>query len=90
MDVFKGARWRFVVRDNGVGFDIHQGHGPSHVGMKIMRERAAGIGAQVTFASVPGHGSSATLSLPTHPTTGHGAGGQALKQDSLAGLEQEA
>lgn len=90
LDVFKGASWRFVVRDNGVGFDINQGHGPSHVGMKIMRERAAGIGAQVTFASVPGRGTSATLSLPTHPTTGHGAGSKALRQDSLAGLAPDA
>ncbi len=90
LDVFKGASWRFVVRDNGVGFDITQDHGPSHVGMKIMRERAVGIGAQVTFASVPGRGTSATLSLPTHPTTGQGAGIKALKPDLLAALEQEA
>ena len=90
LDVFKGSSWRFVVRDNGVGFDTNQGHGPSHVGMKIMHERAAGIGGKVAFSSVSGRGTSATLSLPTHPTTGHGAGGKTLRQDALAGLAQDA
>jgi two-component system nitrate/nitrite sensor histidine kinase NarX len=70
LEVIKGARWRFVVRDNGVGFDAGLGHGPSHVGMKIMRERASGIGAQVEVASTPGQGTTATLTLPTHPVTG--------------------
>ena len=58
-----------MVRDNGVGFDTGQGHGQSHVGMKIMRERAGGIGAEVEIVSGPGQGTTATLTLPTHPVS---------------------
>lgn len=72
LDVTKGSGWRFVVRDNGVGFDVHQGHGESHVGMKIMRERANRIGADVIVDSVPGQGTTVTLTLPPHPVTGGG------------------
>ncbi len=86
LEVFKGARWRFVVRDNGVGFDMNQAHGQSHVGMKIMRERAQGIGAEVQVISRPGGGTAATLTLPTHPVTGGGVATTGLELDSLAGL----
>jgi two-component system nitrate/nitrite sensor histidine kinase NarX len=86
LEVFKGARWRFVVRDNGVGFDINQPHGQSHVGMKIMRERAGGIGARVEIVSRPGEGTRATLTLPTHPVTGGGVAITGLELESLAGL----
>ena len=72
LDVFKGAHWRFVVHDNGVGFDLHSGHGESHVGMKIMRERAERIGAEVAILSDPGQGTTVTLTLPPHPVTGGG------------------
>ena len=67
MEVLKGAQWRFMVRDDGVGFDTGHGNGPSHVGLKIMRERASGIGAEVTFVSGPGKGTVTTLTLPAHP-----------------------
>ena len=67
LDVFKGERWRFVVRDDGVGFDAAQTHRETHVGMKIMRERAARIGAQVNVVSQSGAGSVVTLTLPLHP-----------------------
>ncbi|MEO7400545.1 MAG: histidine kinase, partial [Polaromonas sp.] len=86
LEVFKGARWRFVVRDNGVGFDTKQAHGQSHVGMKIMRERAVGIGAEVQIASRPGGGTVATLTLPTHPVTGGAVATTGLELESLAGL----
>ena len=86
LEVSKGARWRFVVRDNGVGFDMNQAHGQSHVGMKIMRERAEGIGAKVQVISRPGGGTVATLTLPTHPVTGGGVATTGLELDSLAGL----
>lgn len=72
LDVVKGSRWRFVVRDNGVGFEAKQGHGQSHVGMKIMRERADRIGAEVTVVSALGQGTTVTLTLPPHPVTGGG------------------
>lgn len=75
IDVLKGARWRFLVRDNGIGFDTGQNHGQSHVGMKIMSERAARIGAGVTVVSGPGQGTTVTLTLPHHPVTRNGAAG---------------
>jgi len=67
LEVRKGQRWRFVVRDDGAGFNMNQVRGESHVGLKIMRERAARIGAEVTVNSVPGSGTTVTLTLPPHP-----------------------
>ena len=87
LEVLKGAQWRFMVRDDGIGFDARQGHGPSHVGIKIMRERAGGIGAQVDIISTPGQGTTASLTLPTHPVSkSSGAAITGLELDSLAGL----
>ena len=85
LEVFKGTRWRFVVRDNGIGFDTQQAYGLSHVGMKIMRERAAGIGAEVQISSRPGDGAVVTLRLPEHPVAGTGVAALALEPASLAG-----
>ena len=70
LDVRKGAQWRFVVRDDGMGFDTERSRDETHVGLKIMRERAERIGAQVEVASQVGHGSSVTLTLPAHPVMG--------------------
>ncbi|MBE2261941.1 MAG: type IV pili methyl-accepting chemotaxis transducer N-terminal domain-containing protein [Burkholderiaceae bacterium] len=67
IDVRKGQRWRFVVSDDGAGFDVGSVHGETHVGLKIMRERAARIGADVALASMPGKGTTVTLTLPAHP-----------------------
>lgn len=90
LEVFKGARWRFLVRDNGVGFDMGRNHDQSHVGMKIMRERAEGIGAQVEVVSRPGGGTTATLTLPAHPVTGGGVATTGLELDALAALMRDA
>ena len=73
LDVVKGAQWRFMVRDNGQGFDTQRLHGDSHVGMKIMQERAGRIGATVLAVSQPGQGTTLTLTLPAHPVIGQGA-----------------
>jgi len=73
IEVHKGARWRFSVRDNGIGFDPGHNHGESHVGMKIMSERAGRIGADVTVVSAPDQGTTVSLTLPLHPVTGSGA-----------------
>ena len=87
LEVVKGAHWRFVVRDDGVGFDASLGHGQSHVGMKIMRERAGGIGAQVEIISRPGQGTTATLTLPTHPVArSNSVAMTGLELESFAGL----
>jgi two-component system nitrate/nitrite sensor histidine kinase NarX len=63
-----------VVRDNGSGFDTAQRHGETHVGTKIMRERAERIGASVLIESLPGQGTTVTLTLPTNPVTTVGVG----------------
>ncbi len=74
LDVHKGSQWRFVVRDNGSGFDTAQRHGETHVGTKIMRERAERIGATVLIESLTGQGTTVTLTLPTNPVTTVGVG----------------
>ncbi|MEO6017497.1 MAG: type IV pili methyl-accepting chemotaxis transducer N-terminal domain-containing protein [Polaromonas sp.] len=81
LEVFKGAHWRFVVRDNGAGFDTRKYPGESHVGLNIMRERAGRIGAEIKIASAAGQGTTVTLALPQHPEV---AGGVAAKA-SIAG-----
>lgn len=43
------------IRDNGVGFDAAAVR-PTSMGMRIMRERAEGIGADLTILSQPGKG----------------------------------
>lgn len=67
LDVVKAPQWKFVVRDNGRGFETSRSHGETHVGTKIMRERADRIGAQVAIESSPGKGTAVSLTLPAHP-----------------------
>jgi len=67
LDVVKGAHWRFVVRDNGQGFEVGASRGETHVGTRIMRERAERIGATVGIESTPGQGTAVTLRLPPYP-----------------------
>lgn len=74
LDVFKGAHWRFRVCDDGAGFDALDASDDSHVGLKIMRERAALIGARVDVSSDPGQGTAVTLTLPPHPVTARPSG----------------
>ncbi len=70
LDVSKGDHWRFTVRDNGGGFDTRLDRGETHVGMKIMRERAERIGARIAVASSATQGTAVTLILPPHPVAG--------------------
>ncbi|HWI81199.1 type IV pili methyl-accepting chemotaxis transducer N-terminal domain-containing protein [Ramlibacter sp.] len=57
--------WRFEVRDDGVGFDPAAGGADqTHVGLRIMQERAQRIGAAVAVVSTPGRGCTVTLDLP--------------------------
>jgi PAS domain S-box-containing protein len=46
---------RLRVRDDGCGFDVAPG-GPSHLGLRSMRERAAETGAGFSLSSEPGTG----------------------------------
>jgi two-component system nitrate/nitrite sensor histidine kinase NarX len=66
VEVQQAPQWRVEVRDDGRGFDP-DGAGPgdeTHVGLRIMRERALNIGATVEVASVPGSGTCVVLKLP--------------------------
>ncbi len=65
IDVRKAPAWRIEVRDDGRGF--RPGTAPAdetQVGLRIMRERAARIGAAVQLQSTPGEGTRIVLSLP--------------------------
>ena len=58
------------MRDNGTGFDTSATHDETHVGVKIMHERAERIGAVVTLQAVADQGTTMTLSLPPNPVSG--------------------
>ncbi len=65
IEVQQGPQWRVEVRDDGRGFDAeHLTPDETHVGLRIMRERAARIGGTVEVASVPGSGTCVVLTLP--------------------------
>ncbi|MCK6423707.1 MAG: type IV pili methyl-accepting chemotaxis transducer N-terminal domain-containing protein [Burkholderiaceae bacterium] len=70
VEVWKQPEWRFAVHDDGVGFvppPVSPEGAPdasAHVGLRIMRERAERLGAQLQLQSVPGQGSTLTLTLP--------------------------
>jgi two-component system nitrate/nitrite sensor histidine kinase NarX len=57
--------WQIEIRDDGCGFDAEAGApDDSHVGLRIMRERAAKVGAAVELESRPGAGTRVRVSLP--------------------------
>ena len=51
---------KLVIRDDGCGFTLQESDA-QHLGLGIMRERAAAIGADFNVESRPGHGTSVTL-----------------------------
>lgn len=63
--VQQSPQWVVEVLDDGRGMDP-QSTAPdeTHVGLRIMRERAASIGAALEVASAPGAGTCVTLTLP--------------------------
>jgi len=65
LDVQQQPNWCFEVRDDGIGF-AHGGDAldQTHVGLRIMSERAERIGAVLEVISTPGQGSSGVLVLP--------------------------
>lgn len=65
VEVHKGATWRFVVRDDGCGFDPSRPGDETHVGLRIMRERAAAIGARWELRSAANAGTTVELAVPT-------------------------
>ncbi|THT98447.1 HAMP domain-containing protein [Lampropedia puyangensis] len=54
------------VRDDGLGYDSAEvsERGDAHVGLRIMRERAARMNAHLELAATPGKGASVVLRLP--------------------------
>lgn len=65
LDVRQQPAWRIEVRDDGRGFDARaRGDDETHVGLRIMRERAEGIGASVHVDSTPGRGTRVVVALP--------------------------
>jgi two-component system nitrate/nitrite sensor histidine kinase NarX len=65
VEVQQSPPWRVEVRDDGRGFDVNRPNADeTHVGLRIMRERAERVGATVEVASVPGSGTCVVLTLP--------------------------
>lgn len=64
VDVQTQPSWCVTVRDNGCGFDVEAGPpDDTHVGLRIMRERAQRIGGALSFQSTP-DGTRVELQLP--------------------------
>ena len=65
VNVRQSPPWRVEVRDDGCGFtpspDTPDG---IHVGLRIMRERARRVGADVEVVSAPGAGTRIVMTLP--------------------------
>lgn len=53
-----------VVEDEGPGFDPQAEVGPDHVGMKLMKERAARVGGWIQLDSALGRGTRLEAVLP--------------------------
>ena len=64
LDIRQQPQWRFEVRDDGIGYDADDTVDETHVGRRIMGERAARIGATLEHASRIGAGTIVTLTLP--------------------------
>lgn len=57
-----------ILRDNGVGFDAARDAGDTHMGLRIMRERAHRIAAELILESTPGVGTRICLTMPKSQT----------------------
>lgn len=52
------------VRDDGVGIDPARLRNRASLGLKGMRERAAGVGGSIEFKALPHHGTEVVLTIP--------------------------
>jgi signal transduction histidine kinase len=55
---------RVIVQDHGEGFDPEAKIGEDHVGMRLMRERAAKVGGDIHVDSAPGRGTRLEAVIP--------------------------
>ena len=53
------------IADDGQGFDA-DGDYPGHLGLTSMRERARGIGGQLSILAASGHGTTLRVRVPHH------------------------
>ena len=63
VEVEQSPHWRVEVRDDGCGFAADAEPGQAHVGLRIMKERAARIGAAVQVHATLGMGTRVVLTL---------------------------
>ncbi len=68
LKVQQAPQWRFEVSDDGCGFDPDETPDDSHVGLRIMKERASRIGAQVTVRSSANQGTQVAITVPREAT----------------------
>lgn len=55
------SKFHLSVRDNGIGFSSSEELSESHIGIRIMRERAKSINAELSVWSQPGQGTKVSL-----------------------------
>ncbi len=66
LNVQKQPQWRLEVHDDGRGFFAANGHqNETHVGLRIMVERAERLGASLEVFSTPGRSTRVVLTLPS-------------------------
>ena len=77
IDIWKRPAWRIEIRDDGQGFDLAAAlpDEENHVGLRIMRERAQRLGAELAVSSRPGRGTTVTLRFPLAPAAAASAAG---------------
>ncbi len=61
---WRGGRAHFAVTDDGCGFDPQRVDTRQHMGLAIMRRRAASAGGQLQVESAPGTGTRIVISFP--------------------------
>ncbi len=65
LTVQQQPNWRFEVRDDGIGFEYNNPTlDQTHVGLRIMSERAERIGAELEVSALRGQGCTVILQLP--------------------------
>ncbi len=62
----EAGRYHLLIEDDGCGFDpvLPEDSRDGHFGLKIMQERAAGIGGELDIDSAPGEGARIRLAFP--------------------------